>query len=71
MRNTLEQLFVYDDCHLIGVITREENGEYWFQYDAEWIKNERAYALAIALPLRQEPFTFEETRNFFDQPAVC
>ena len=63
----VEKLYVYDDDQLVGIITKEPNGDYWFQYDKDWVACEDAFPLSLTLPLREEPFDKTTTENYFEQ----
>lgn len=40
-------------------------GEYFFEYDPQWLEQEGAFVLAPRFPLRQARFTGVDIRNFF------
>jgi serine/threonine-protein kinase HipA len=42
-----------------------ENGQYFFQYDENWLKSEHAYVLAPPFGLRPEPHLGEPVKTFF------
>lgn len=48
-----------------GWLTEDDNG-YQFQYDSHYLKNEKAEAISLTLPLRYEPYRSKVLFPFFD-----
>ena len=42
-----------------------EAGDYFFEYDPQWLEQDGAFVLAPRFPLRKERFTGAAIRNFF------
>jgi len=51
---------------LVGHIVGEDYKDAVFQYDMEYLNNSDSRAISVAFPLREEAFTPEETKNFFE-----
>lgn len=49
-----------------GNIRGESSADACFVYSEDYLKREDAMPLSISLPLQRDPFTSDETRNYFD-----
>jgi serine/threonine-protein kinase HipA len=59
-----EKLIAYQEGQKVGVLVREGDS-YFFCYDKAWLEQEHPTPLSCSLPLREGPFTPEETVPFF------
>lgn len=59
-----EHLYVYLNDHLVGTL-RRVSAELNFAYDREWIDHPQSHPLSLSLPLRESPFTDQQTRIWF------
>ena len=50
----------------VGTISGDSAGSAVFAYSAEYLKDPRRVPVSISLPLRKEPFSARQTRNFFE-----
>ncbi len=53
---------VFYNDNLAGILTENNEGEYIFQYDIEYIKNHSEDFITFTMPVREEPY--EENRLF-------
>ena len=47
---------VYVNNIKAGILTEEDNGDYVFQYSADYLKNADAKIVSLTLPLQSEPY---------------
>jgi serine/threonine-protein kinase HipA len=59
-----QNLNVFLNSKLIGVLTRKTSGAITFSYDKIWIKN--GHAISLSLPLADEIFASEKAAFYFD-----
>ncbi|MBR1735366.1 MAG: type II toxin-antitoxin system HipA family toxin [Alphaproteobacteria bacterium] len=48
----------------VGKLSQDESGKMSFQYDSEWLSN--GFAISMSLPLRNESFSEQKCRPFFE-----
>ncbi len=53
---------VFYNDNLAGILTENNEGEYIFQYDTEYIKNHSEDFITFTMPVREEPY--KENRLF-------
>ncbi len=58
------KIFVND--LLAGTLTESSEGEYSFQYDADYLVNEKNLPVSLTLPKRKEPYSSDVLFPFFD-----
>ncbi len=57
--------YVYVRNIYAGILSETDEG-YYFQYDEEYLKSEKASAVSLTLPLRSEPYLSKTLFSFFD-----
>ena len=57
---------VYYNEHLAGVITETNEGEYVFQYNAEYINEHPQEFITFTMPVTQNPYTDKRLFPFFE-----
>jgi serine/threonine-protein kinase HipA len=57
---------VYYDSHLAGVITETTEGEFIFQYDANYIKEYPNEFITFTMPVTEKPYTDTRLFPFFE-----
>lgn len=50
----------------VGTIEGNSSGDARFLYDKDYISEHGSKAISVSLPIQDEPFSPERTRNFFD-----
>jgi serine/threonine-protein kinase HipA len=53
---------IYYQNHLAGILTETDEGDYLFQYDAEYVKNHPEDFITFSMPVSK--FTFRDKRLF-------
>lgn len=61
----MRQAKVFYGGVLAGIIAENED-DYTFQYDAEYLKNEESKPVSLTLPLQSEPYNSKILFPFFD-----
>ncbi len=61
----MKQAAIYNRNFLAGILTEDENG-YTFQYDADYLRADKAEAISLTLPLTEKPYTEKILFPFFD-----
>ena len=61
----MRQAFVYRKDVLAGLLTEDE-GEYSFVYDSEYLKHKGSRAISPTMPMREQPYVRETLHPFFD-----
>lgn len=61
-----KKLNVFYEEILVGVLERDEELIYSFQYSDEWINDPNSFQLSLAMPLRSEAFGNKVTLSFFE-----
>ncbi|MFN3557474.1 MAG: HipA N-terminal domain-containing protein [Bacteroidales bacterium] len=57
---------VYYKEHLAGIITETDEGEYFFQYTAQYVKEHPGDFITFTMPVRHEPYTDKRLFAFFE-----
>ena len=57
---------VYYKDWLAGIITETDEGDYTFQYDADYVANHPREFIAFAMPVREEPYIQNRLFSFFE-----
>jgi serine/threonine-protein kinase HipA len=57
---------VYYNEYLAGIITETNEGEYVFQYDAEYLKNFPHEFITFTMPVTEKPYTDKRLFPFFE-----
>ena len=57
---------VYYKEHLAGIITETDEGEYLFQYTAQYVKEHPGDFITFTMPVRHEPYTDKRLFAFFE-----
>ncbi len=57
---------VFYNNNLAGVLTENNEGEYIFQYDAEYIKNHSEDFITFTMPVREEPYRENRLFPYFE-----
>ena len=60
------ELFVYFEQYLVGILHKNEDDIYSFQYTEEWLDNTKGFDLSLQLLRRREPFGNRQTIAFFE-----
>lgn len=60
-----QTLAVYFQKQLAGLLTKEADGTYRFQYDESYLNNPNSRAISLRLPKRAEAFQSETLFPFF------
>ena len=60
------ELFVYFEQYLVGILHKNKDDIYSFQYAEEWLNNTRSFDLSLQLLRRREPFGNRQTIAFFE-----
>lgn len=61
----MRQALVYRKNVLAGMLTEDE-GEYTFVYDGEYLGQKDSRAISLTMPLQKEPFVSPTLHPFFD-----
>lgn len=56
---------IWVSSQLAGMLIEDDNG-YHFKYQEAYLKQEKALAVSLTLPLQEEPFHSENLFPFFD-----
>ena len=56
---------LYKD-HIAGTITETDDGEYVFQYDERYVKENPGDFITFSMPVRNEPYHENRLFSFFD-----
>jgi serine/threonine-protein kinase HipA len=62
----MRQAEIYYDELLAGILTETDEGEYIFQYDAEYIKNQPSGFITFSMPVQSKAFTSDRLFSFFE-----
>jgi serine/threonine-protein kinase HipA len=62
----MSKLNVFYEDFKVGVLERNEDLVYSFQYQEEWLKNPKRFPLSLAMPLQEESFGNRVTLSFFE-----
>lgn len=65
-RRTRIPLNVYLNGRLVGRLRRQTSGAIDFQYDADWLSWEHAFAVSLSLPLREDRYAGDAVVAVFD-----
>lgn len=57
---------VYYKDHLAGSITESDDGDYVFQYDADYVKEHSSEFITFTMPVRNEAYTDNKLFSFFE-----
>lgn len=66
MRKFDVKVEINGDQALVGNIICDDTGDARFAYAGEYLQHRDAAPISISLPLQEEPFSEQQTRNFFD-----
>ena len=61
----MRQVEIWVNNQLAGVLTEDDNG-YHFNYQQEYLEQEKASPVSLTLPLQKDPFHSENLFPFFD-----
>ena len=61
----MQQATVYRNAQPVGILSRDDAGEYCFVYDAVYLENKEALSISVHFPLRHEPFRSKVLFPFF------
>lgn len=61
----MKQAKIYMYNTFAGVLTEDENG-YRFEYDSDYLANEKAESISLTLPLTDKAYTSNVLHPFFD-----
>lgn len=59
-------LYAFYEQQLVGRLSQDEDLVFHFEYDEAWRKNPKAFALSLALPLRERSFGNRLSLSFFE-----
>jgi serine/threonine-protein kinase HipA len=59
-------LYAFYEQHLVGRLSQDDDLVFHFEYDADWRRNPKAFALSLALPLHEEKFSNRLSLSFFE-----
>ena len=62
----MNKLNVFYEEKLVGALTRDRELVYSFSYSDEWLRDEEAFQLSLAMPLQKEAFGNKVTLSFFE-----
>ncbi len=57
---------VFYNKNLAGVLTENNEGEYVFQYDAQYIKNHSEDFITFTMPVREKPYVENRLFPYFE-----
>ncbi|MGZ3840343.1 MAG: HipA N-terminal domain-containing protein [Flavisolibacter sp.] len=57
---------IYYKTDLAGHLTETDEGEYWFQYEDDYVQNHENQFLSFTMPVRKEPFKDNRLFPFFE-----
>ena len=57
---------VYYKDHLSGIITESDDGEFVFQYDAQYVKEHPTEFITFTMPVTEKPYTDQRLFPFFE-----
>lgn len=57
---------VYYKEYLAGMITETDDGDYVFQYEAEYVKTHSDLFITFTMPVREEPYSENRLFPFFE-----
>jgi serine/threonine-protein kinase HipA len=57
---------VYYKDHLAGIITETDEGEYQFQYTAQYVSEHPGAFITFTMPVRNEPYVDNRLFSFFE-----
>ena len=63
---TVKSICVWSDSGVVGDLRFLANGTHLFEYRAEWLAKEGAWAISPHFPLAERSFSGERVYNFFD-----
>ena len=66
MRNLMVEIEIDGESVYVGDINGNDYQDACFQYAKEYLNYEKARPISISLPFKEEPFTSEATKNFFE-----
>ncbi len=66
MRELKVYVEINGDKVLVGYIRGEDWRDAGFRYDSSYLSRENTRGISISLPLREEPFSSEQTKNYFE-----
>ena len=62
----MRQAKVFYKNHLAGILTETHEGEYVFQYDAAYIREQPGNFITFRMPVREKPYTENRLFPFFE-----
>jgi serine/threonine-protein kinase HipA len=62
----MNKLFVLHNSNLVGELTEDDNEHFKFKYTSQWLENEKAFSLSLALKLDRCAYGHLETKSFFE-----
>lgn len=57
---------VFYKTHLAGIITETNDGDYVFQYDADYVKNHPKAFITFTMPVQHAAYTEKRLFSFFE-----
>ena len=66
MRNLIVEIEIDGESIYVGNIIGNDYQDACFKYSKEYLVFEKARPISISLPLKEEPFNSEATKNFFE-----
>jgi serine/threonine-protein kinase HipA len=62
----MRQAKVFYKHHLAGILTETHEGEYVFQYDAQYVLEHPGNFITFSMPVREKPYTEKRLFPFFE-----
>jgi len=60
------KLYVFHESELVGVLAKDEDAIYSFQYATDWLSHPNGFDLSVQLPRQTTPFGHRQTQAFFE-----
>lgn len=60
------KLYVFYESQLVGVLAKDEDDIYSFQYAMDWLSHPNGFDLSFQLPRQMTPFGHRQTQAFFE-----
>lgn len=62
----MKQLNVFYEDLLVGILTRNDDLVYGFNYSKSWQQHSKGFPLSLAMPLAQDTFGNRITLSYFE-----
>ncbi len=65
-KRSYQPLSVFQNGRIVGRLNRETSGAIDFRYDADWLALDKAFAISLSLPLREDRYIGAQVLAVFD-----